>query len=119
MAPAFAGYGVKVVAVSKDTPAQVRAHRERDRLEKVTLLADPELVVIRAYGLLHRKALEFKTWTVLGMPLGVPTKRKLMAIPTTLLVDEHGVVRWIDQADDYRIRGDEARVVKALGDAFA
>jgi hypothetical protein len=41
-----------------------------------------------------------------------------MAIPTTLLVDEDGIVRWIDQADDYRIRSDTARVLTAAAEAF-
>ena len=117
MAPVFASYDVHVVALSKDSPSQVRAHRERDGL-RLQLLADPELAVIRAFGLLHHKALEFKTWTLLGTPVGVPTRSTTMAIPTTLLVDEHGIVRWIDQADDYRIRGDEARVTQALRDTF-
>lgn len=47
-----------------------------------------------------------------------PTGYKTMAIPTTLLVDEQGVVRWIDQADAYRLCGDERRVSQALAEAF-
>jgi len=41
-----------------------------------------------------------------------------MAIPTTLLVDEQGVIRWIDQTDDYRLRSSNERVLKAIGEAF-
>ena len=32
----------------------------------------------------------------------------------SILVDAAGQIRWIDQAEDYRIRGDEKRVVQAL-----
>lgn len=42
------------------------------------------------------------------------TRKGQMAIPTTLLLDEEGIVRWIDQADDYRLRGDRARTENAL-----
>lgn len=41
-----------------------------------------------------------------------------MAIPTTLILDEEGIVRWINQADDYRIRGDRERTEQALIDVF-
>jgi hypothetical protein len=41
-----------------------------------------------------------------------------MAIPTTLILDEDGIVRWIDQAEDYRLRGDRTRTEGALREAF-
>ncbi|MEO7328047.1 MAG: redoxin domain-containing protein [Minicystis sp.] len=117
MTPLFEQHGVRVIALSKDGVAEARAHKAEDRLPFL-LLSDPPLKVIRAFGLLHEKALEFKTWTILGLPLGVPRGKKSMAIPTTVLVDERGVVRWIDQATDYRLRGDEARLRAALTETF-
>lgn len=115
MQPLLDEHGVRVVAVSKDTPAQVRQHAEDDALP-FTLLSDPGLVLIQRFGLLHEGGLEFRTFFVgpLRFPLGWPVGFQRMAIPTTLLVDEEGVVRWIDQADDYRIRGDRARTAAAL-----
>lgn len=106
--------GVRLVALSKDSVAEAAAHRTRDELDDITLLADPDLKVISAFGLEHHKALEFKSWTVLGIPLGLPTGYKRMAIPTSILMDANGTVRWIDQADDYRVRGDEERLIQAL-----
>ena len=41
-----------------------------------------------------------------------------MAIPTSLLIDENGVIRWIDQTDDYRLRSSNERVLKAVREAF-
>jgi len=118
MKPLFDQYNIEVVALSKDTPEQVQSHIERDGLT-ITLLSDPKLNVIKDFGLLHQKAIQFKTVDVLGVPLGVPSGFPTMAIPTTLIIDEGGIVRWIDQADDYRMRGDEARVRGAVENAFA
>ena len=85
------------------------------------LLCDPELEVIRQYGLEHHKAIEFSTgsFTIFGMPLALVPSFKTMAIPTTLLIDEQVIVRWIDQADDYRIRSDDARVRAAIEKVFS
>jgi len=110
-------HGVSVFCISKDTVAQAAAHKARDGLP-FSLWCDPDLRVIGAMGLLHHKAIQFTTFTILGVPLGFPSGSKTMAIPTTLLIDEKGIVRWIDQADDYRLRGDEARIEAALGRAF-
>ena len=55
---------------------------------------------------------------LMGNRIGLVPAIKTMAIPTTLLVDEHGRIRWIDQADDYRVRGDESRTRDALASVF-
>lgn len=112
--------GIELVALSKDSVADAARHKRRDGLG-FTLLADPDLEVIRAYGLLHHRAVEFSTmpFSLFGIPLALYTGRRTMAIPTTLLVDELGIVRWIDQADDYRLRGDAERIRLAIDAAFA
>jgi len=113
MKPILERYGVRVIALSKDSPSQMATHLRRDPLT-MTLLSDPKLEAIRKYGLLHRGGFEFITVPLFGVPLGVPRGFRDMAIPTTLLVDKNGVIRWIDQAEDYRMRGDEARIEQAL-----
>lgn len=110
-------YGVEIIALSRDTREQVARHRARDGLS-FTMLSDPALKVIGQFGLIHQKGLAFHTFTILGIPLGWPTRFQRMAIPTTLIVDETGIVRWIDQADDYRQRGDAARIRAALRQVF-
>jgi peroxiredoxin len=114
MQPLFDTHNIRVLALSKDTQADIQTHIQRDGIQHVTLLSDPDFKMIRAFGLEHHGALEFKTWNVMGIPLGVPIGFKRMAIPTTLLIDEQGIVRWIDQATDYRVRGDETRIKDAI-----
>lgn len=113
MQPLLDEYNVKVVAISKDTVAQAAKQKKRDKLS-FTLLSDPKLKVINKYGLIHRNGFEFFTIFLWGFPLGVPIGFRRMAIPTTLMIDENGIVRWIDQADDYRLRGDVERIKNAL-----
>ena len=68
----------------------------------------------------HHKALGFDTGKLIagGIPLAFTPSFKTMAIPTSLLVDENGVIRWIDQTDDYRLRSDNTRVLEAVTNAF-
>ena len=112
-------YGVNVVAISKDDAKTADKHKSRDNLS-LTLLADPELAVIRQYGVEHHKALEVSgpSVTVFGITLGFIPSVKKMAIPTSMLIDEQGVIRWIDQTDDYRLRSSEELVMKAVKDVF-
>lgn len=119
MGPELEKYGVTVVALSKDTVEQAAIHRERDGL-KLTLLSDPKLEVIRQYGVEHHKALNFTTGKLVvgGIPLAFTPSFKTMAIPTSLLVDESGVIRWVDQAEDSRLRSDNRRVLEAVERAF-
>jgi peroxiredoxin len=37
-----------------------------------------------------------------------------LPIPTTFLVDAESIVRWIDQAEDYRVRSHPDRVLQAI-----
>ena len=119
MASDLGRFEVSMFALSKDTQQDAARHKKRDGLS-FPLLSDPNLEVIRQYGLEHHKAIEFSTvrFTLFGMPLALLPSIKVMAIPTTLLIDEQGVIRWIDQTDDYRLRGDEARVLAAIEAAF-
>ena len=119
MQPELAGRDIRVVALSKDTVEQAAVHKARDGLT-LTLLADPKLKVIRQYGLEHHKTLNLKTGSFMigGIPLSFVPSFKTMAIPTSMLIDEDGVIQWIDQAEDYRIRSDDQRVLAGIEAAF-
>ncbi|MFT7621701.1 MAG: hypothetical protein ACI9WU_000865 [Myxococcota bacterium] len=120
MQPELKKQGISVVALSKDTVEEAAIHKMRDSLT-VTLLSDPGLEVIRQYGLEHHKTLNMTTgtFTIAGIPVALsPPSFKTMAIPTSILLDEEGVIQWIDQSEDYRIRGDDARIRKAVQSVF-
>ena len=115
MQPELEKHGVRVVALSKDTVKESAIHKSRDGLS-LTLLADPKLEVIRQYRVEHHKAIGFDTGKLImgGIPLAFRLSFKTMAIPTTLLIDDNGIIQWIDQTDDYRLRSDDSRVLGAV-----
>jgi len=119
MRPGLAKYNVNIVALSKDTPEEATTHKVRDGLG-FPLLSDPNLKVIRQYGVEHHKALGQTThsFKIFNIPLAFEFSFKAMAIPTSLLVDEYGVIKWIDQSEDYRLRASEASVMQAVEKAF-
>lgn len=120
MGPLLDSLDLRLVALSRDDVEQAQRMHTRDALGPLTLLADPELKVIRQFGLEHHKALAFgpDVMRLFGLPVGLPKGFEAMAIPTTMLIDEDGIVRWIDQAADYRIRSDAARVEAAVREHF-
>ena len=73
----LAGAGYDVVGISPDKPEKLGKFREKEHL-KVTLLADPEKEVLKAYGAFGEKSLYGKT--VVGV------------IRSTVIVDEQGRV---------------------------
>jgi len=104
----FSALGIAFVAISADTPEEAARFTKRERL-RMPILTDPELAVIDLYGVRRRAT------TAIGRGR---KKWRPLAVPTTLLVDEDGVIRWIDQADDYRVRSDATRVLDAVRDAL-
>jgi peroxiredoxin len=104
----FAPFGIQMVAISPDTVAEAARMKRRHRLS-MPVLSDEKLEVIDLYGLRHEKGF--------GAPRAGSMVRPL-AIPTTFLLDAEGVVRWIDQAEDYRVRSNPERVLEAVRGAF-
>ena len=98
--PELDARGIALVAISAEAPEQIRAGRAKHGAQ-VTLLADPDLSVTKQYGLVNRRGL-------------APSGLRRLPIPTTLLVDAAGVVRWIDQASDYTVRSHPERVLAAI-----
>lgn len=105
MRPTLDEKGVALVAVSTDTPEQIRKGRDQHGL-KGTLLADPDLKMTDHFNL--RNPFNLSPRGVGGLP-----------IPTTFLVDAEGIVRWVDQTDDYMLRSEPGRVLEALNASLA
>jgi peroxiredoxin len=93
------------VTVSGDTPAQIRKGRSKHGT-RANMLADPDLEVAGRYNLINDRNIN---------PGGIGP----LHIPTTLLVDADGIVRWIDQAEDYQIRSQPDRVLGAIQSQLA
>jgi len=73
---------------------------------RAIIVSDPDLSVTRLYNLENR-APKLTPPGVAGVP-----------IPTTILADREGIVRWIDQAKDYRVRSQPTRVLEVLREAL-
>ena len=116
----LAASNITMIALSKDDVETTAEHKRQDGLS-MALLSDPELNVIRQYGVEHHKAIEVSGATVnlFGIRAGFTPSIKTMAIPTTLLIDEEGTVRWIDQTDDYRMRSHNERILEKVGEVFS
>jgi peroxiredoxin len=99
--PELDARGVRIVTVSPDTPERIRTQRVKHGLRAI-MLADPEGALIERLGIRNR-----------GIHSGPPGGPRL-PIPTTVLVDAAGIVRWIDQSEHYQRRSDPARVRRAL-----
>ncbi len=99
--PELDARGVKIITVCADTPEKIREGRGKHGLQAV-MLADPELVLTDRLGLRNR-----------GVHTGPPGLPGL-PVPTTILVDAEGIVRWIDQAENYQRRSDPEVVREAL-----
>jgi len=93
--------GLKLVAVSHDTVDELSKFM-RNRNWDMTLVADPDLEVIRRYNLQNHNF----------TPKRGPFRD--MAIPTTLLIDKDGTVLWMSQATDFRVRLHPGKVLDAV-----
>jgi len=88
------------VTVCSDTPAAVKAGHRKHGLEAI-MLADPKLAVTDRYGLRNQK--------IQSGPPGRP-----QPVPTSILADASGVIRWIDRSDTYQQRSGPDTVLAAL-----
>jgi peroxiredoxin len=101
--PELDARGIQIVALCADTPEQIREGRAKHGLRAI-LLADPDLHVTDLYNL--RNPRNFTPTP--GGPF------RALPIPTTILADAQGIVRWIDQSSDYQIRSNPERVLAAI-----
>ncbi len=67
------------------------------------MLSDRELDVTHLFGLRNQ-----------GIHSGIPGAAKALPVPTSILADAEGAVRWIDQSESYQRRSDPDYVLGAL-----
>jgi len=97
---------VQVVTLCSDTPAQIRKGKGKHGLEAI-MLSDRDLEVTRRY--------DVENTNTAVRPPGVAG----LAIPTTILADRDGFVRWIDQTGDYQLRSQPERIRAVLREALS
>ncbi|MDX2171034.1 MAG: peroxiredoxin family protein [Deltaproteobacteria bacterium] len=100
--PALAAHDIAVVAICADQPEEIRRGRAKHGLDAI-FVSDPQLAVTDLYRLRNPRNFAPRPGVIIPLP-----------IPTTILVDAHGIVRWVDQASDYMVRTDPTRVRDAI-----
>ena len=91
-----------MVTVSTDTPEQIKAKRHKHGLQAI-MLSDRQVELIDELGIRNQ-----------GFHSGIPGEARALPIPTTVLIDTNGIVRWIDQQANYQQRSDPTMVKAAL-----
>lgn len=102
MRPQLDKRDIQLIAISPEPPERV-AKGQKKQSSKLIMLSDEDLSVTEKFNLVNKRQLAPKPGMVVPLP-----------IPTTFLVDKDGVVKWIDQSDDYQIRSHPDRVLAAI-----
>ena len=89
-----------------DTSEAISKGMAKHGLDAV-MLSDPDATVIDQFGIRNQ-----------GIHSGLPGGAKVLPIPTTALVDEKGIVRWVDQSENYQQRSDPDYVLSAIQEAL-
>jgi peroxiredoxin len=92
---------IQIVTLCTDTPAKIRKGHGKHKLQ-ATMLSDRSLAVTDLYGLRNQ--------AVNSGPPGIPGQ----PVPTTILANADGVVRWIDQSENYQRRSGPEYVLAAI-----
>ena len=93
----FKQRGVRIVAISVDSPHTNREHAKKQGYT-YTFLSDEKREVIRRYDLVHAG----------GGPTGD------IARPAEFLIDSTGTVRWVNLTENYRIRPRPEGILKVV-----
>jgi peroxiredoxin len=96
--PEFRARGIRVVAISVDSPEINRGHRQEMGFS-YTFLSDPKTETIRRYDLLHA---------------GAGPKRTDIARPAEFLLDPTGTVRWVNLTENIGVRARPVQVLQAF-----
>jgi peroxiredoxin len=92
---------IQIVTVCTDTPEKIREGRPKHGL-RATMLSDRSLEVTNLYGLRNQ--------AVNTGPPGIPGQ----PVPTTILADADGVIRWMDQSENYQRRSEPEYLLGAI-----
>ena len=94
----FEARGVRIVALSADTPEDTLKLAQNRNLT-YTILCDTEREVIRQYDLVHENG---------------DMQGNQIARPAEFLIDPTGVIRWVNLTENWRIRLRPENFLEAL-----
>jgi peroxiredoxin len=121
LVPALAEQGIPLIAVSPQTPDGSLSTRETKQLT-FTVLSDPGNQIAGQLGILTAPTDGARAAQLqLGLDLtqvnadGTTT----LPMPTVIIVDSSGVIRWIDVHRDYTTRTEPAQVLQAIAQTIA
>jgi peroxiredoxin len=96
--PDFDARGVRIVAISVDSP-EINRRQAQKLGYTFPLLSDPKAEVIRRYDVLHP---------------GAGPKDADIARPAEFLIDSSGMVRWVNLTDNIGVRARPEQVLDAF-----
>jgi peroxiredoxin len=102
MRPELDKKSIQLIAICPETPEEIAKGRKKHG-SKAIMLSDHDLKITKQYNLLKERNFAPKPGMLVPLP-----------VPTTFLVDDQGIVQWIDQADDYMVRSHPDRVRNAI-----
>ncbi|MFP7760210.1 peroxiredoxin-like family protein [Marisediminicola sp. LYQ134] len=116
LAPALAGRGIPLVAISPQTPEGTEAAILKDDLG-FTVLSDPGNALAGRLGIVTEPSSDARAaHTELGFAVADSNADATPAIPfpTVVVVDADGVVRWVDVHVDYTSRTEVPAILDAV-----
>jgi len=105
--------GYQIIAISPDRPEKVRALTEKSPYD-YRLLSDTRLAAARALGVAFQvDAKTFEKLKGFGFDIEEASgeTHRLLPVPTVLVLDTAGTIRWVYANPDYRVRPDPDVVV--------
>lgn len=113
--PHLAQRGIALIAVSPQKPDGSMSMQEKNELT-FTVLSDPGNSIATALGILTQPTADARAAQLtLGLDLTTINADGTLRVPmpTTVLVDADGTIRWIDVHPDYTTRTEPAALVEA------
>lgn len=95
---ALSDAGIRVAAISVDTPEKTREMMVQKAGYTFTFLSDPELRVIRRFDLVHTEEL---------------ASGKDIARPAEFLIDPSGTIRWRMVTENFSVRARAEHILEA------
>jgi peroxiredoxin len=116
LVPALSTFGARLVAISPQTPDQSLSTLEKAELD-FTVLSDPGNRVAKSVGIVFQQADDvLEAQRELGLDLASVNAEGSTELPrpTVLIVDQDGVVQFVDVQPDYTARTEVEDILAAL-----